>query len=418
MRLYCMGKSLVAAALMLLVERGRCALEDDVAKYIPAFGRARVAASLDSVGPSPEDRPVRAGLTLRRLLTHCSGLGYGKEFNLPPEGAAEESYAPIVSAVDSGEIRSLDAFCQALATRAPLRCDPGTRFDYSYGLDVLGRVVEVVSGRALDAFMREELFAPLGMVDTGFSVRREALPRLATLYGSRDTAVALGALSPNAPAAEPPWRLYALDGRRPEESAWAEGRSCPVLSGGGLVGHNWGGLVSSLNDVARFCLMLASGGVCPDGRRLFREATVEEMTGHDWLRLPACLGVPQDSTRGATGVTAKGPFGWNAMGELGVVEGAPLDGDAFELGEYGYGGIAETFWSVNPRRDLVVIWMTQQVDNHSWSSPKANLWAAARQAVAAVPAPRPSQPRCLWSAGAAAGKRRRLTRKSAVLVAG
>merc|ERR1719356_512136 len=81
------------------------------------------------------------------------------------------------------------------------------------------------------------------------------------------------------------------------------------------------------------------------------------------------------------GVTAKGLFGWNAFGELGVDQTADVTTGAYQLGEYGYGGIAETFWSIDPARELVLLWFTQQVDNFSWTTPRANLWTAARRAV-------------------------------------
>lgn len=378
-RLYCMGKSIVATALLLLVERGQCALEDDVASYIPAFAKTRVVAKPLNDAVSAEDRPPVGTLTLRRLLCHCSGLGYGKEFNYAPEGAAERSYHRLVLAVESGRVKNIAAFCDELAA-LPLRREPGAAFEYSYGLDVIGRIIEVVSGQPLDVFLEESLFRPLGMHDTGFSVPQDKLPQLAALYGSIGTARALREvpMSQQLPVGAPEWSLTRLDGQRPENSAWAMG-GCPVLSGGGLMGHNRGGLVSTLNDQARFFLMLARGGALPGGPRILKEETVRAMVGSDWLRMPECLGAPQTNT-GLGGVTAAGLFGWNALGELGVNEktGTP---DEFELHEYGYAGIAETFWSINPSRDLVILWFSQQVDNRSWTSPAGNLWAAARRAV-------------------------------------
>eukprot|EP00931_Biecheleriopsis_adriatica_P065864 TRINITY_DN40320_c0_g1_i1.p1 TRINITY_DN40320_c0_g1~~TRINITY_DN40320_c0_g1_i1.p1 ORF type:complete len:495 (-),score=107.73 TRINITY_DN40320_c0_g1_i1:30-1514(-) len=375
-RLYCMGKSVVAVGLMLLVDRGCCALEDDVAKYIPAFGsKHRVLAS---TGKAPR------AITLRRLLTHCSGLGYGKEFNLPPESAAEKAYHRLVEEVEHGAVTSLEDFCARLAV-LPLIHEPGAVFSYSYGLDVIGRVIEVVSGKSLDAFLQEELFEPLGMVDTGFSVPKAKLGRLAGLYGSRSTAETLGQVLREDEADEAAWALHRLDGEVPEQSAWVEGKQCPVLSGGGIMGHNRGGLVGTMNDIARFCLMLVNNGRLPDGRQLLKEATVKDMVSQDWLELPECLGKRQRNA-GTPGVTAAGDYGWNALGELGVVA-EPRGKNDFELGEYGYGGIAETFFSINPARELVTVWFTQQVDNFSWSTPTANLWLAARKAVKKAGAP-------------------------------
>merc|ERR1712039_980216 len=103
--------------------------------------------------------------------------------------------------------------------------------------------------------------------------------------------------------------------------------------------------------------------------------------------LPECMGKKQTNS-GLIGVTASGPFGWNALGEYGMNgDQTKLGSDAFELHEYGYSGIAETFWSINPDRGLVILWFAQQVDNHSWTTRSANLWAAARLAVSRATPP-------------------------------
>mmetsp|Transcript_123521 Transcript_123521/g.349177 ORF Transcript_123521/g.349177 Transcript_123521/m.349177 type:complete len:524 (-) Transcript_123521:11-1582(-) len=385
MRLYCMSKTLVAAGLMVLVERGKCTLEDDVTKFIPVFANVHVAVETSVEGDSVAKPPaVASKVTLRRLLTHCSGLGYGKEFNLPPEGPAEESYVGLVNDVEHRKVKTLTKFCERLAA-LPLLHPPGAEFEYSYGVDVVGRVIEIVSGQALDRFLDDALFRPLGMNDTSFSVPAAKLSRLAGLYGSYDTAGALS-MTHGKPPPEVAWTLMRLDGRSPEESAWAEGNLGPVLSGGGLLGHNRGGIISTLNDFARFCLMITHGGQLPGGPRIFKEATVRDMVHHDWLSLHTCLGKPQTNDRGLPGVTSKGRFGWNALGELGVCdEPSQKDPNAFELGEYGYGGIAETFWSISPSRELIVLWFSQQVDNFSWTTPAANLWHASRKALQKLP---------------------------------
>merc|ERR1712232_644669 len=152
------------------------------------------------------------------------------------------------------------------------------------------------------------------------------------------------------------------------------------------MGNNRGGLVSTLNDLVRLFRMIARKGRLCNGECLLSEKTVE-MMNHDWLSMPECLGNQQYNDCGLGGVTAEGLFGWNAMGELGVVaDPKKLSFGAFELGEFGYGSMAEAFYSINPRRDMIIIWITQQVDNHSWteSQPKADLWTAARDAETAL----------------------------------
>jgi len=412
-RLYCVTKSVVAIALMLLVERGKCSLEDDVAKFIPAFGDLRVVPPSPSGSdkPSLEREASPISVTLRQLLTHTSGLGYGKELNLPPEDEAEESYHGLVNAVEQGRVRSLEDFCERLAA-LPLRRPPGQGFTYSYGLDVIGRVIEVVSGQTLDMFLSEALFQPLGMCDTGFCVPRSKLDRLAALYGSYDTAQLLKQAPGKHPEERdlPAWTLFPLDGRSPAESRWAEGRHCSVLSGGGFMGHNRGGLVSTLNDLARLFLTIAKGGQLPSGARILQQSTVQMMVGQEWLRMPECLGsLLNNEAEYLPGVTNRGEIGWNALGELGMIKDpAKLGSTGYEFQEYGYGGIAETFWSVNPSKDLVLIWITQQVDNHSWTTEKASLWVAARKAVAGVD----KRKRKRTSSCAGAEPRRRLTGKT------
>eukprot|EP00930_Biecheleria_cincta_P056763 TRINITY_DN42824_c0_g1_i1.p1 TRINITY_DN42824_c0_g1~~TRINITY_DN42824_c0_g1_i1.p1 ORF type:complete len:523 (+),score=54.69 TRINITY_DN42824_c0_g1_i1:66-1571(+) len=417
-RLYCMGKSIIATAFMMLVERGECALTDPVAKYIPAFGDVRVVAHPENRRPSQLDVVSSKQITLRHLLTHTSGLSYGKEFNLMPECPAEWSYDDLVKAVEQGQCSNIEMFCDRLAA-IPLRRAPGDGFEYSYGIDVIGRVIEVVSGQALDTFLNEAIFCPLGMFDTGFAVGQEKLSRLAALYGSFDTAQALGEASASESPPSCAWALTRLDGAKPQSSAWANGNHCRVLSGGGLMGNNRGGLVSTLNDQARFFLMIARGGQLPGGPRILSENTVRNMVDSDWLCLPDCLGQQAINT-GLPGVTAQGPFGWNALGEIGVeADASKIGADAFELGEYGYAGIAETFWSVNPSRELVILWFTQQVDNRSWTTPAANLWLAARKAVQKPTAKRnrtelPAQPAGDATARSRSAPRRRLNGKCKV----
>lgn len=381
MRLYCMGKAIVATGLMVLVEAGRCCLEDPVKDYIPAFADAKIVADPSNAEESPNDVPAEKPLTLRRLLTHCSGLGYAKELNRIPESPAESSYDDLVAGVEDGDIKNIQAFCDKLAAK-PLRFQPGQRFEYSQGLDVLGRVIEIVSGKTLDAFLKEAIFDPLGMVDTGFSVEPSKYERLAALYGCQDTAVALGESVPENQQAEPEWALVRLDGQTPAESAWSRPCRSQVLSGGGFVGHNQGGLVSTLNDQARFFLAISRGGALSNGARILQQKTVRDMVDHDWLRLPQCIGHPCVNEQ-TSGVTAPGEYGWNALSELGVVP--PARADCYEVGEFGYAGIAETFWSINPKRELVILWFTQQIDNFSWEHDTENLWLAARKAIAKIP---------------------------------
>ena len=249
-RLYSMTKPIVCVALMTLLEEARFTLTDPVAKYIPAFGRVKVRES-DGHLVDPV-RPVM----LRDLMTHMSGLTYhfvdesdvGKMYN---EGRLLDAQC------------SLDAAIDDLA-RFPLAFQPGSRWRYSVGIDVAARVIEVISGRPLGAFLRERLLEPLGMADTAFGVPPEKRSRLAAMYGRPDVIAAGPTVSS-------------------ELEAWSKGvndrldvsMSYPVNSPGEFMrgGH---GLFSTIGDYFRFAQMLANGGEL-DGTRILGRKTLELM---------------------------------------------------------------------------------------------------------------------------------------------
>jgi CubicO group peptidase (beta-lactamase class C family) len=171
-RLYSMTKPIVCVGLMTLLEEARFTLLDPLAKYIPAFGKVKVLEPDGSlVGPT---RPI----TLRDLMTHTSGLSY----HFVESSPLSKMYHG-AKLLDAGS--SLETAVEDLA-RYPLAFHPGTRWRYSVGIDVVGRVIEVISGRPLGAFLRERLFEPLGMVDTGFEVPADKRGRLAAMYGRPD----------------------------------------------------------------------------------------------------------------------------------------------------------------------------------------------------------------------------------------
>merc|ERR1719223_962376 len=237
-RLYSQTKPVTIVGFARLLERGLVRVEDPLSKYIPAFADANV---LKGKKLQPLLRPI----AIRDLLAHSSGIGFGPGFGFPAENDYEEMYVDLVKRVDEGEIVSLEAWVDELA-KLPLRFQPGKDWGYGYSSDVLGRVVEVISGRRLDEFLSEEVLVPLSMLDTAFGVPEEKAGRLAALH-NRD-----------------PW-----DG-----------------SGRKLVKHNIvdpdaAGLVSSLADYARFGQMLLNGGEL-DGVRVLRPESLR-LLGGDWL---------------------------------------------------------------------------------------------------------------------------------------
>lgn len=409
-RLYCLTKPMVATGLMILVERGLCKLDDEVSKHLPEFKSARVCAKKTNLVCSPDDKPLAArSLTLRRLLTHSSGLGYAPSLGMDPSGPDEEAYAGITKQCDSGKIRSLEQLSKAVAA-LPLRFHPGERYMYSFGLDIAGRVIEVLSGKSLDRFLRMELFDPIGMKDTGYSVPpRVARKRMAALYATKENMQAIGE-KPGLGAGthkSPLGTLVRIDGQRPEHSAWVGKRSCPVFSGGGIMGQNRGGLVSTLADQARFYLMLLRGGrLSPKHKQILLPKTVELMWGSDWLCRPSAVG-RKCRDKGTL-------FGWHALGEIGIVK-RPMRKhypDTFEFGEWGMAGAACTHVTVVPHRKLLCLWFTQTLEGWpGWKAPEQNLWSAAREVALKRDVPARKRPASSGATASAApeAKRRRAT---------
>eukprot|EP00746_Dinoflagellata_sp_MGD_P162454 gnl/MRDRNA2_/MRDRNA2_90024_c0_seq1.p1 gnl/MRDRNA2_/MRDRNA2_90024_c0~~gnl/MRDRNA2_/MRDRNA2_90024_c0_seq1.p1 ORF type:complete len:562 (-),score=117.04 gnl/MRDRNA2_/MRDRNA2_90024_c0_seq1:234-1919(-) len=410
-RLYCSTKSFVACAIMILLEEGKVgSVDDPVSKYIPAFGSLQVAEAPTSAEDnypkrrrknatqhSAVPRPVQRTMTLRHLLTHTSGLGYGADFGQDPD-ATQVRYTSLVEGVAQGRICSLAQFVDELAV-VPLLSEPGTKKEYSYSVDVLGRVVEVASGKRLDRFLKKRLFEPLGMPDTCFAVPKDKFGRLAVCYGSASTLKMLVSAK-----AEPSTtklvadgeglgkggKLVRIDGSTPEESAWAEGhRLCPVLSGGGLLGHNSGGCVSTIQDMEHFMRFLLCRGEY-NGKQLLQASTVEMMM-EDWIPIVRQQAAEEAVKRGRSihGSSAASKKRKERAKAVEEPQHGEEEGDSWSvLGQMfkhqykgglkrgaatiacGQGGAASTSWTVNLSEDLAILWFAQLVDDLGWDDLK------------------------------------------------
>jgi CubicO group peptidase (beta-lactamase class C family) len=288
-RIYSMTKSVTAVAVMMLRDEGRFSLADPVSKFLPEFVAVKVASSPDGRAAR---RPIR-DVTVEDLLLHTSGLNH----------RTSEIYK-------QAKVRSRDLSLSQFITnivRVPLMEDPGTRFRYSEGTTVLGRLVEIWSGKPLDVFLDERIFRPLGMVDTGFWVRPDQRGRLATVY-----------------APEPG------GGLTPIEIEDVPFTARPALLEGAV------GLVSTVPDYLRFSLMLLNRGES-GGVRILSAKTVETMTRN---ALP-------DAVLAARG----GGMGWG-LANVNV---------ASDAGEYGWDGSAGTIFWIDPAKEMVTILMTQSV---------------------------------------------------------
>lgn len=301
-RVYSMTKPIVSVAVLTLVESGRIGLDDDIATHLPAFAQLRVLADDEQVRA-----PVRA-LTVRHLLTHTSGIANS-------EGAALRlrEAAGLDSAAD------LDVYVQRLAA-VPLQHDPGTVFAYDgAATNVLSRLVEVISGEPLDAFLHARLFASLGMSDTGFSVPPDQRHRVVDITTTGDDG-----------------RLRIADG----PSATTPGTALnPYFSGAG-------GLYSTAADYLRFARMLLGRGML-DGTRYLREETVAMMLRNQlgFLDAPHTSFSPFEGF--GFGVSVQ--LDPQARGRL----GAP--------GQVGWSGAASTYFTVDPARGLVAILLAQHL---------------------------------------------------------
>ncbi|WP_260581233.1 serine hydrolase domain-containing protein [Sphingopyxis sp. PET50] len=235
-RLYSMTKPVTGIAAMLLIEDGKMKLDQPIADFLPAFAHMQVQNTPD--GSITDVRPAKTPITVRHLLTHTAGLGY----NIIQKGPIKKAYddngivggqasrLPIPGLPPVTPAPSLAVMADRLAT-LPLVYEPGTKWSYSIGLDLMGRVIEVVSGQAFDAFLKARLFDPLGMTSTGFMVEKKDIGRFTSNYAAFG-----GALIPFDPANS---SIY-LD--KP-----------PYPFGGG-------GLVSSARDYDRFLAMLLGEG--------------------------------------------------------------------------------------------------------------------------------------------------------------
>ena len=339
-RLYSQTKPIICTALMTLLEEGRFRLIEPLAKYIPAFGAVKV---LEADGRLvPPARPI----LIRDVITHMSGLTY----HFVEESGVGKMYteAKLLAAH-----HSLEAAIDDLA-RFPLAFQPGAQWRYSVGIDVAARLIEIISGRSLGAYLRERLFEPLSMTDTAFGVPPEKRNRLAAMYGRPD--------------------IFAGVTMGSEYAAWLSGvndcidvsKSYPVDSPDVFVrgGH---GLFSTIGDYFRFAQMLANGGEL-DGERIIGRKTLELMHSN---HVPASL-LPLEI--GGMPLPGYG-FGLGSRVLMDVAQsGAPGS-----VGEFGWSGAAKTHYWVDPKEELVGLFMTQSM--MSFDLPEFDLRALAYQAI-------------------------------------
>src|SRR3954447_15131241 len=301
-RIFSMTKPIVSVGIMMLIEDGHFILSDPVAKFIPEFATQQVGVEnngkLDLV-------PARRQMTVQDLLRHTSGITYDHTGN----GLVQQLYQQ--SPLRSRKISNAEH--ATLVASMPLMCQPGAEWNYSRSTDILGRIIEIVSGKTLGAFLTERILAPLQMTATAFHSASENADRLAEAF------------------ATDPWngdkvQLFNMIDK-------------PVMESGG------GGLVSTTMDYARFCQMLLNGGML-DGNRIIGRKT-QELMASDHLSASVKVESPLMPPGHGFGL------GFAVRTHRGV---APFPGS---LGQFFWSGMAGTFFFIDPTEDLFTVFMMQ-----------------------------------------------------------
>lgn len=313
-RVYSMTKPIIGVATMILVQEGKLKLDQPLSDILPAFAKMNVIVD----GDVAKTRPAAGPILIRHLITHTSGLSYHinqspmapvyRKNGLKPGDRSKEPRP--------GELapaRDLVEFGSRLA-KLPLEFDPGTKWQYSFGADLMGLVIQTVSGMPLWDFLRSRIFAPLNMTDTDFMVPPSKVARLTTVYTKT-----------------PGGLVVSDDGK---SSPFARDRDLP--SGGG-------GLVSTARDYARFCDMLLNEGAL-DGRRILKPETV---------RIARSNLMPPGPVFGLLGK----PNGFGALMQV-VLPGGELPGGE-PASSYGWSGAAGTSMWIDPVNEVTAVLMVQ-----------------------------------------------------------
>lgn len=309
-RIYSMTKPIVSVGAMMLVEDGKLLISDPVSKYLPEMKNLKVGLEKTGADGKPvlELVPAAREMTVQDLLRHTSGLTYG----VFGKSLVKSEY--LKAGIHKGEYSNAELVAQL--GKLPLAYQPGSTWEYSRSTDVLGALIERVSGQTLDAYLRERILTPLKMHDTGFWVEPEKQKRIAEPFD----------VDPDTKA---PIKLLNV-------------RKQPKFESGG------GGMVSTARDYLRFAQMLLNEGEL-DGVRILSPKTVRYMTS--------------DHLSG-TDIKASGPGflpgpGYGFGLGVGVRTEPGVSGTAGTVGDYSWGGLGGTYFWVDPREKMVAVWMAQ-----------------------------------------------------------
>ncbi|MAL99135.1 MAG: serine hydrolase [Alteromonadaceae bacterium] len=322
-RIYSMTKPITSIAMMQLYEQGKFKLDDPVHKFIPAWRNLGVYSS--GVYPEYVTTPPARAMTIHDLMTHMSGLTYGFSNRTNVDAAYRELR------LDGGPQLTLERLVTQLA-ELPLEFSPGSAWNYSVSTDVVGYLVQLLSGQSLDDYFQEHIFAPLGMHDTGFTVGADKLDRFSACYQHQ------------------PGDRFAL--QDDPATSFFSGESC-YFSGGG-------GLISTIDDYFRFAQALGNGGAL-DGQRIIGRSTLAFMRLN---HLPNNQDLPGLTTGGFSETPYAGSgFGLGFSVKTDVAKSQTIG----SVGEYGWGGMASTNFFIDPVEDIIMVFMTQLIPSSSYT---------------------------------------------------
>ena len=310
-RMYSMTKPITGVAVLMLYEEGKFFLTDPVSKYLPELGKMQVAVvETDSESGATVRRavPAQRQITILDLLRHTSGIDY--------RGPDDTGGKPIYEKLGTNSTDQTIGEMVKKISQAPLVHQPGTMWEYGLSMDVLARLVEVVSDKTYDKFLEERIFKPLAMIDTGYYVPPEKASRLARLYAPADGQT----IKPST---------------APAQSSYLK----PAVNFGG--GSQ---LVSTVRDYLRFCQMLLNGGEL-DGVRILSRKSVELMSADHLGDMPR-------------GTDLMGP-GYGFGLTVAVSRGPGRTGATGSAGEYFWGGAAGTRFWIDPKEQMIGIFMIQ-----------------------------------------------------------
>jgi CubicO group peptidase (beta-lactamase class C family) len=305
-RVYSMSKIITSVGVLVLLEEGRFNLDDPVAVYLPELKDIKVLTGGTAEAPALE--PLKRPITIKHLLTHTSGLIY--DFD------GDDALHKLYKQADLWSGPDLNNFIRKVGT-LPLKHQPGDAYTYAINTDVLGVLIERVSGKSFGEFLAERIFAPLGMKDTAFDVPSEKMSRLAKTYN------------------------HGADGKGFVE---AESLINTSPAAGQGIQSGGAGIFSTVDDYARFAQMLCNGGTL-DGKRILGRKTVELMTANHLVTLPESAGVANRPKGFGLGVEVA-----NDLGRLGT-PASP--------GQFGWYGAATTYCQIDPKEKLVAIAFAQ-----------------------------------------------------------